>query len=66
MSERQYFTVKECAALLRLTDQTVRAMIRSGDIKALQIGQQYRIPASGLIAMGVELEAASHHDSVSA
>src|SRR5688572_16896763 len=43
MTEHKYMTVPEVASELRLTEQTVRDLIKRGDIPALKIGKQYRI-----------------------
>mgnify|MGYP001626380320 CR=1 FL=1 len=33
----KYYTVKELAALLRVSDSTIRRMIRKGQIKAIKL-----------------------------
>lgn len=39
-----FLTVSEVSALLRVTPQAVRDMIRRGDLKAIKPGRQFRIP----------------------
>ena len=41
-------TVKETAAYLRTSLQQVRRMIREGDLFAVKVGREYRIPLSAL------------------
>jgi len=42
----KYYTVKEVAELLKVTERTVRNWIRKGQIKAIKIGRVWRIPAN--------------------
>lgn len=44
----ELLTVTEVAKVLRVTSQAVRDMIRRGDIQAVRLGRQYRIPRSEL------------------
>ncbi len=44
----ELLTVTEVAKVLRVTSQAVRDMIRRGNIQAVRLGRQYRIPRSEL------------------
>lgn len=51
MSEpaRQYeplFTPEEVAAVFKVSDDTIRQMIRKGELRAIKFGRQYRVPKS--------------------
>jgi len=46
-------TVREAANYLRISARTVYRLIESGQIGAVRIGKQWRIPASDLPGMGV-------------
>lgn len=44
-----YFTIKEVAAHLRVTPETIKRRIRAGDIKAVRLGPRIiRIPTASL------------------
>ncbi len=40
----QVYTVEEFAKMFRLSPEAVRSLIRKGEILAIRIGRQYRIP----------------------
>ena len=40
----QVYTVEEFAKMFRLSPEAVRSLIRKGEIPAIRIGRQYRIP----------------------
>ncbi len=42
------YTVAQAAALLAVSERTVRRRIASGDVAAVKVGGQYRVPASAL------------------
>lgn len=44
----QYFTVEELATILKVSLATAYALVRSGRIRHIRVGTQYRIPASAL------------------
>ncbi len=50
MTEVLAYTPEEVARRLRVSEETVRREIRSQRLGALQVGKQYRIAASDLIA----------------
>ena len=53
-------TVREAANYLRISARTVYRLIESGQLGAVRIGKQWRIPASdlpGAAAMSVETQA---------
>lgn len=41
--ENKVLTVEEVAKLLRVTDRTIRYMIRKGELPAAKVGKEYRI-----------------------
>lgn len=43
-------TVKEAAVLLKTTRQQIRKMIQSGELPAVKVGREWRIPAESLDA----------------
>ena len=46
--DRQFYTVPEAAALLRVHENTVYNMVRSGKIEYYRVGNQFRISAAEL------------------
>jgi excisionase family DNA binding protein len=44
MSEEQVYSIEEAAQLLRVSIDTIRRMIKRGQIEAHQVGRQWRIP----------------------
>ena len=42
------FTVREVAAYLKTSRQQVRQMIRSGQLRAVLVGREYRVPLEAL------------------
>lgn len=44
----EYFSPKEIAELLKISDETVYRWIRAGDLKALDVGGKYRVRSSDL------------------
>jgi excisionase family DNA binding protein len=51
-------TVREAASYLRISARTVYRLIESGQIGAVRIGKQWRIPVSDLPGQDVAAEAA--------
>ena len=41
-------TVKEVASYLQTSKQQVRRMIQSGELTAVRVGREYRVPAAAL------------------
>ena len=41
--EKSYYTVKEIATDLAVSEETVRNWIRSGELRAVDIGRGYRV-----------------------
>jgi len=41
---QEYYTTTEFAQMFRISDRTVRLMIRRGQLPAVKIGKQWRIP----------------------
>lgn len=52
--DETYLTVDEYAALLRITPQTVRRLIRGGSLAVVKVGGQYRIAKSTIVSAHVE------------
>ncbi|HAT45519.1 MAG TPA: DNA-binding protein [Ktedonobacter sp.] len=48
MSEERLYTIKECAAMLKVSTDTIRRMIRRGELETTRVGVQIRIRASSL------------------
>ena len=44
------FTVAEAAKLLKTSRQQIRKMIQMGELPAVKVGREWRIPASGIAA----------------
>ncbi len=42
------YTVAQAAALLAVSERTVRRRIASGEVVAVKVGGQYRVPSSAL------------------
>lgn len=40
----EFYTVDELAFILNVSTQTIRKLIRKGDIPAIKVGRSYRIP----------------------
>ena len=46
----ELLSVKEVAAYLKTSKQQVRRMIASGELEAVMVGREYRIPLDALAA----------------
>jgi excisionase family DNA binding protein len=44
----EWFTVAEAAAVLKLTDETVRRMLRRGTIRGARVTRQWRVSRTEL------------------
>ena len=44
------FTVAEAAELLKTSRQQIRKMIQLGELPAVKVGREWRIPVSGIAA----------------
>ena len=44
LTQPQVYTVEEFAKMFKLSPEAVRSLIRKGEIPAIRIGRQYRIP----------------------
>ena len=51
MSEKQFWTVEEAAAVLALHPETIRRMIRRGELKAVKVARRFRVPFSAIEAL---------------
>lgn len=47
-ASKKLWTVKEAAKELRLSEKTIRRLIKAGTIQAKQYGREYRIPHAEL------------------
>ena len=45
---KEVYTIAEAAKLLRVSDDTIRRMISSGELEAHQVRRQWRIPKKAL------------------
>ena len=45
---RKWYTVKQMAEMLQISLTTAYALIHSGQVRAVKVGAQYRIPAATL------------------
>ncbi|MEQ9607430.1 MAG: helix-turn-helix domain-containing protein [Kiloniellaceae bacterium] len=43
MLSRQFLTVKDVAELLKIGEATVRHWIRAGDLRAIDVGREWRV-----------------------
>lgn len=50
MGMSEILTVKEVAALLKTSRVQVRKMIQSGELPAVMVGREYRIPVEAIKA----------------
>lgn len=48
MTDEYLYTVEELAKRLRVTGRTIRRMIDDGELAAIRVRNQYRIPQSAL------------------
>jgi excisionase family DNA binding protein len=48
MPERQYLTVKDVADLLKIGEATVRRWIRNAELRAIDLGREWRIAPDDL------------------
>jgi excisionase family DNA binding protein len=48
INESAFLTVNETAEIVRIHPNTIRRLIRSGDIRAVVIGRSVRIPRSSI------------------
>lgn len=44
MTQRLFYTPDELAGVLRLSGETIRRRLRSGDLKGVRIGDTWRVP----------------------
>lgn len=50
LTDPEFMTVTEVAAMLRLSKPTVYRLIRNGELDAHQIGRSFRVPAAAVTA----------------
>lgn len=48
MDDIGFYTVDEVSEILGLSNQTIRKLIRNGQLYAIKLGRVYRIPKSSL------------------
>ncbi len=56
MSDKPFLTVEEAAQVLTLHPETVRRMIRRGELGAVKVARRLRVPQSALEALKVKSE----------
>lgn len=49
MDKAQWYTVTEAAALLKVSEWTIRRWLRAGKMKARKVERGWRIPASEVL-----------------
>ncbi|WP_104989969.1 helix-turn-helix domain-containing protein [Deinococcus sp. NW-56] len=49
-----FYEPRELAELLRVSETTIRRMIRRGTLRAVAIGRQHRVPRSELVRLILE------------
>lgn len=59
VSQQGFLTVKEAAATLRLSPNTVYRLTRSGVIESVKVGGSVRVPARALNPAGRRAEASA-------
>ena len=50
--EGGFYTPREVARLLKVSERTVGRWVRTGELKGLRFGRQLRIPATALAGLG--------------
>ena len=58
VTEESYLTPAEVAAIYRVTDITIRSLIRKGDIPAVRVGHSFRVPRSFVETMHASVRTA--------
>ena len=48
MTNQKFYTLEEVADMLRVSVETVRRLVLSGEIEAKRVGRQYRISQENL------------------
>ena len=48
MPDKEWYSTKEVAKMLSFSEETIRRLIREGDIEARQFGTRYRVHRSQL------------------
>jgi excisionase family DNA binding protein len=48
MTDQKFYTLEEVADMLRVSVETVRRLVLSGEIEAKRVGRQYRISQENL------------------
>lgn len=51
MTQRLFYTPDELAGALRLSGETIRRRLRSGDLKGLRIGDTWRVPREEVLRL---------------
>lgn len=51
MPERLFYTPEELAAALRLSGETIRRRLRSGQMQGLRIGDTWRVPREQVLLL---------------
>lgn len=48
MTQEEVYTIEEVAKILKVSEETVRRLIASGELDARRVGRQYRITRAAL------------------
>ena len=51
MTEEIVYTILEAAKLLKVSDDTIRKLIKSGELDAVKVGNQWRIKKESKLAI---------------
>jgi excisionase family DNA binding protein len=51
MTQRLFYTPGELARALRLSSETIRRWLRTGETKGVRIGDTWRVPRSEVLAL---------------
>lgn len=51
-----FYEPRELAELLRVSESTIRRMIRRGTLQAVAVGRQHRVPRSELVRLVLEAD----------
>jgi excisionase family DNA binding protein len=48
MTKEEVYTIAEAAKILKVSEETIRRLIASGELQARRVGRQYRITREAL------------------
>lgn len=53
-TEERFYTIYEASEIFSLSPQTIRKLIKSGQIKAIKLGHSYRIPYTSIYQLSLQ------------